>query len=210
MRPSTVRCRPLRISDEDPPPPSPPNYEVIFPPKHAPPPYSQLVLRPVQSTWTVDRGPLAPTTKTRPTWAGQPRPLADSYLAPFESHSKDGSSTVFPCATMARNGFVTPENLPTARPADTTMSTISLTSESSGLTPRNTPRQASFMAAMSRQQMRDQDDAVLLIHHEDKVDPFKCAMTVEERSADASCNTILTNTPPNGCRIPISDGAPKL
>lgn len=158
MRPSTVRCRPLRISDEDPPPPSPPNYEVIFPPKHAPPPYSQLVLRPVQSTWTVDRGPLAPTTKTRPTWAGQPRPLADSYLAPFESHSKDGSSTVFPCATMARNGFVTPENLPTARPADTTMSTISLTSESSGLTPRNTPRQASFMAAMSRQQMRDQDE----------------------------------------------------
>ncbi|RCN28506.1 hypothetical protein ANCCAN_25750 [Ancylostoma caninum] len=39
MRPNLSTSRPLRVSEDDNSPPSPPNYDVIFPPKHAPPPY---------------------------------------------------------------------------------------------------------------------------------------------------------------------------
>ncbi|VDO37199.1 unnamed protein product [Haemonchus placei] len=200
MRPYQQRSRPIRISDDDAPPPSPPSYDVIFQPKHAPPPYSQLVLRPVQSVWTVlDREPLS-KPNIRPTWAGCPKPLKDSYLAPFVNHSQNGYSTMFPSAAIGQNGFLSSESMKKIPLTDdSTTSTFSLPDDSvvddldCGITPRNTPRQASFMAAMTRQEMSDQDD-----------DAMRCCLTkqatplVPRRVADAAKPTardvILRNT----------------
>ncbi|XGW13797.1 hypothetical protein V3C99_000247 [Haemonchus contortus] len=167
MRPYQQRSRPIRISDEDAPPPSPPSYDVIFQPKHAPPPYSQLVLRPVQSVWTVlDREPLS-KPNIRPTWAGCPKPLKSMKKIPL---TDDSTTSTF------------------SLPDDSVVDDLDC-----GITPRNTPRQASFMAAMTRQEMSDQDD-----------DGMRCCLTkqatplVPRRVADAAKPTardvILRNT----------------
>ncbi|VDL61817.1 unnamed protein product [Nippostrongylus brasiliensis] len=137
MRPVTLRTRPLRISDDDV-SSSPPNYDVIFPPKHAPPPY-----------------------KTRPTWAGQPKPLAESCLAPFEKTSRDGYST----ASIATAGKDAHEAFEVAGDAqqlcNIATSTVSLRDgavDNGCFSARNTPRQASFMAAMTRQAEQQQQE----------------------------------------------------
>ncbi|KAK6027489.1 hypothetical protein OSTOST_06479 [Ostertagia ostertagi] len=133
MRPLHQRSRPHRISQEDAPPPSPPSYDVVFQPKHAPPPYSQLVLRPVQSVWTVlDREPLS-KPKIRPTWADSPKPLKS-----MQKMSLTDDSTT--------STFSLPDDSVTVDDVDC------------GITPRNTPRQASFMAAMTRQEIHEQDN----------------------------------------------------
>ncbi|KAK6059998.1 hypothetical protein COOONC_02346, partial [Cooperia oncophora] len=128
--------------------------------------FSQLVLRPVQSVWTVlDREPLS-KPKIRPTWADCPKPLKVSHLNPFENHTKNGYSTLFPSVTMGRNGCLSSESMQkVSLTDDSTTSTFSLPDDSAAindvdcvLTPRNTPRQASFMAAMTRQEIREQDD----------------------------------------------------
>ncbi|WKY01311.1 hypothetical protein Q1695_015365 [Nippostrongylus brasiliensis] len=158
MRPVTLRTRPLRISDDDV-SSSPPNYDVIFPPKHAPPPYNRVVLRPTLSSWNVDH---EPKYRTRPTWAGQPKPLAESCLAPFEKTSRDGYST----ASIATAGKDAHEAFEVAGDAqqlcNMATSTVSLRDgavDNGCFSARNTPRQASFMAAMTRQAEQQQQEA---------------------------------------------------
>lgn len=116
MRPGRY-SRSLRISENDDIQLSPPNYDIIFPPRHSPPAYSELVLRTMHSKWNAD---LELLPKKLSTWAVNSKPLAPS-------HKTTLYNTLTPTISLSKGML-----------------------HNSALPPRNSPRQASFIAAMSR------------------------------------------------------------
>ncbi|EYC28318.1 hypothetical protein Y032_0008g90 [Ancylostoma ceylanicum] len=160
MRPNLSTSRPLRVSDDDNSPPSPPNYDVIFPSKHAPPPYSQLFLRAAQSQWNVDREPApAPSRpKVLSTLAINPTPMTNPYITPYERRRANIYLSVSPSQPVRKNVYIVPEKTMANDAMTSSFSLPDSSDENGALTPRNAPRQASFMAAMTRQSLCENED----------------------------------------------------
>ncbi|KAK6745704.1 hypothetical protein RB195_012054 [Necator americanus] len=164
MRPTLSTTRPLRVSDDDV-SPSPPGYDVIFPPKTAPPPYSQLFIRSAQSSWNVDRETaLSSKPKVLSTWAINPKPMTNPYLIPYDRRRGNAyPPPVSPSDSHRKSVHTVPEKIQKPSTPDVLTSTFSLpdsSSENGALTPRNAPRQASFMAAMSRQALCENEETL--------------------------------------------------
>ncbi|CAJ0598026.1 unnamed protein product [Cylicocyclus nassatus] len=158
MRPNLSTSRPLRVSDDDV-SPSPPNYEMIYPPKHAPPPYNQLYLRSSQSTWNMDHGTAPPQSKALSTWSVSPTTVANSQNSSYETNSYASLYPAMPPRQSRPSRRAPPEKIHYLPEA--VMSAISLADsslENGTLTPRNAPRQASFIAAITKQTLSDDED----------------------------------------------------